>query len=62
MTQNHLEQLIRVYNTLLGVSTRGEDTMMMGQCLAVMKDVLVEIQNAMSEDAPAADIAPVDAE
>lgn len=58
MTQNHLEQLIRVYNTLLGVSTKGEDTMMMGQCLAVMKDVLVDIQNSMSENAEAT--APAD--
>ena len=60
MTQNHLEQLIKVYNTLLGVSTKGEDTVMMGQCLAVMREVLLEIQKDASE-APADDVA-VDAE
>ena len=60
MTQTHLENLIRVYNALLGISTKGEDTVMMGQCLAVMRDILTEVQNAMSSEveAPAA----VDAE
>jgi hypothetical protein len=51
MTQTHLENLIRVYNALLGISTKGEDTVMMGQCLAVMRETLTEVQNAMSADA-----------
>lgn len=57
MTQTHLENLIRVYNALLGISTKGEDTVMMGQCLAVMRDILTEVQNAMSSEveAPAVD-------
>jgi hypothetical protein len=57
MTQTHLENLIRVYNALLGISTKGEDTVMMGQCLAVMRDILTEVQNAMSSEveAPATD-------
>jgi hypothetical protein len=57
MTQTHLENLIRVYNALLGISTKGEDTVMMGQCLAVMRDILTEVQNAMSSEveAPTAD-------
>lgn len=46
--QTHIEQLIRVYNTLLNVSTKGEDTILMGQCLAAMKDALVGIQNLES--------------
>ncbi len=50
MTQTHLENLIRVYNALLGISTKGEDTVMMGQCLAVMRDTLTEVQNAMSSE------------
>lgn len=53
MTQTHLENLIRVYNALLGISTKGEDTVMMGQCLAVMRDILTEVQNAMSAEAEA---------
>ena len=61
MTQNHLENLIRVYNALLGISTKGEDTVMMGQCLAVMRETLTEVQNAMSEsvEAPADETAEV---
>lgn len=48
--QEHVDQLIRVYNTLLGISTRGEDTIMMGQCLAAMKDSLVAIQENLTKD------------
>ena len=43
MEQMHLEQLIRIYNTLLTISTKGEDTVIMGQCLGAMKDVLMAI-------------------
>lgn len=46
--QEHVDQLIRVYNTLLGISTKGEDTVMMGQCLSAMKDSLVAIQENLA--------------
>ena len=52
MIQN-LEQLIKIYNTLLMVSTKGEDTVIMGQCLNAMRDLLTQIQQeavADSED------------
>lgn len=38
------EQLIRIYNTLLMVSTKGEDTVIMGQCLAALQQILMELQ------------------
>lgn len=44
MTQNTLEQLIKIYNTLLIVSTKGEDTIIMGQCLNAFHQVLSELQ------------------
>ena len=44
MTQNILEQLIKIYNTLLIVSTKGEDTVIMGQCLNAFHQVLNELQ------------------
>ncbi len=44
MTQELLEQLVKTYNTLLLVSTKGEDTMIMGQCLTSMRNILMEIQ------------------
>lgn len=48
MTQ-YLEQLAKIYNTLTLISTKGEDTIIMGQCLSAMHDVLVEIQNSAIE-------------
>ena len=50
MTQQALETLIRVYNTLLLINTKGEDTMLMGDCLKVMKQELEAIQVALAED------------
>lgn len=48
--QEYLDQLIRVYNTLLTVSTKGEDTVIMGQCLSVMRESLSAIQQSLSEE------------
>lgn len=49
MTQKLLEQLIKTYNTLLLISTKGEDTMIMGQCLTSMRNILMEIQQMNNE-------------
>lgn len=43
MNQENLVQLTRVFNTLLLVSTKGEDTMIMGDCLKAFKQVLTEM-------------------
>lgn len=43
------EQLIRIYNTLLMVSTKGEDTVIMGQCLAALQQILIELQKNANE-------------
>jgi hypothetical protein len=52
MTQEIMEQLMKIYNTLLLVSTKGEDTVIMGQCLAAMRQVLTDLtQNAESPTA-----------
>ncbi len=48
MTQELLEQLVKTYNTLLLVSTKGEDTIIMGQCLTSMRNILMEIQQNIS--------------
>lgn len=39
----HLETLVKVYNSLLLVSTKGEDTIIMGNCLSTMRAVLEEM-------------------
>lgn len=46
--EKNIEQLFKVYNTLLMISTRGEDTILMGQCLSALHQVLSEIQNNQS--------------
>lgn len=51
--QEHIDQLIKVFNTLLGVSTRGEDTIIMGQCLNAMRESLMEIQKLANEETDA---------
>lgn len=44
MTQEQMNQFIRIYNTLCTVATRGEDTIVMGECLRAMQTLAQEIQ------------------
>lgn len=41
-----LEQLIKIYNTLTTVSTRGEDTLTMADCLRALRSVVMDMQQA----------------
>lgn len=43
-----LEQLVKIYNTLLMVSTKGEDTVIMGQCLSAMRESLTAFQQQLN--------------
>lgn len=46
MTYEKLETLSRIYNTLLLINTKGEDTMIMGDCLRAMQNfILIEQKN-----------------
>ena len=49
MTQEQLEQLIRILNALYTIPTRGKETVLMGQCLELMEKTLVDIQKTMEE-------------
>ena len=50
MNYNDLELLTRIYNTLLLVNTKGEDTMIMGECLRVLQNfVLTKKQEITTE-------------
>lgn len=40
MTKMQQEQLARIYNTLLLISTKGEDTLIMAECLRAMQDMI----------------------
>lgn len=50
MTQLQLNQLIRIYNTLTTVSTKGEDTLTMADCLRALKQVIEELQRAFQQE------------
>lgn len=44
MNENQMNQLIRIFNTLKLIYTKGEDTVIMAQCLTSLKDLIEEIQ------------------
>ena len=52
ITREQLEQLTRIYNTMLEIRTKGEDTLVMADCLRALEQVVVQIQQA-SQAAPA---------
>ena len=41
MNYNDLQNLTNIYNTLLLVSTRGEDTVLMGNCLSALRNFVL---------------------
>ena len=51
MTNEQLQQLARVYNTLLTINTKGEDTVVMADCIRAFQQVLIEIRDAMGSNA-----------
>lgn len=42
MNNNQLAQLTRIFNTMKLINTRGEDTVLMAQCLTALKDFIEE--------------------
>ena len=44
MTQEQINQLIRIYNTLCTVETKGENTIIMGECLRAIQLLAAEIK------------------
>lgn len=52
ITKEQLEQLTRIYNTMLGIGTKGEDTLVMADCLRALEQVIVLInkQNEQVEE------------
>lgn len=47
MNKEDLIKLANIYNTLLEVSTKGEDTIMMANCLNNLKSFIFEQQNKL---------------
>lgn len=51
ITKEQLEQLTRIYNTMLEITTKGEDTLVMADCLRALEQVVIGIkQNPISSE------------
>lgn len=50
MTYEKLDVLSRIYNTLLLINTKGEDTMVMGDCLRAMKSFILNEQKIIEAE------------
>lgn len=46
ITKEQLDQLTRIYNTMLNIGTKGEDTLTMADCLRALEQVIVTINNS----------------
>lgn len=46
----YIEQLVKIYNTLLTISTKGEDTLTMAECLKALRQSIMEMSSAPVEN------------
>lgn len=46
ITREQLDQLTRIYNTLMTIDTKGENTLTMADCLRALEQVVVAINNS----------------
>ena len=56
ISKEQVEQLSRIYNTLLEISTKGEDTLVMADCLRALEQVVNQViqHNQQHPQTPAA--------
>ena len=45
ITQEQINQLTRIYNTLFEITTKGENTLIMADCLRAIEVLIAEIKN-----------------
>lgn len=43
ITNEQVEQLTRIYNTMLEIRTKGEDTIVMADCLRALQQVITQV-------------------
>lgn len=60
MDKETREKLILIYNTLLGVSTKGEDTIIMSDCIKSLRSVILDTPIIKSEASANANISEED--
>ena len=51
INQEQLEQLTRIYNTMLNIGTKGEDTLVMADCLRALEQVVRQVSQQQVETA-----------
>ena len=54
ITREQVEQLTRIYNTMLEIRTKGEDTLVMSDCLRALEQVITQIMQSGSQESTAA--------
>ena len=52
MNNKYLEQLSRIYNTMLEIQTKGEDTLIMADCLRAFEQVITSIEQDLNNNQP----------
>ena len=65
ITREQVEQLTRIYNTMLEIRTKGEDTLVMADCLRALEQVVSQViqsNNNSSSEPAVADALPVTAD
>lgn len=48
ITREQVEQLTRIYNTMLTIGTKGEDTLIMADCLRALEQTIIQINQNQS--------------
>ena len=61
ITKEQVEQLTRIYNTMLEIGTKGKDSLVMSDCLRALEQVITQVMQANQEKAPDQPFAPVPA-
>ena len=59
ITKEQVEQLTRIYNTMLEIRTKGEDTLIMADCLRALEQVVQQVVQTNNASASAAEPAVV---
>ena len=56
ITREQVEQLTRIYNTMLEIRTKGEDTLVMADCLRALEQVVSQVmQNNQTQSTASAE-------
>ena len=49
ITREQVEQLTRIYNTMLEIRTKGEDTLVMADCLRALEQVVTQVMQSSQQ-------------